>query len=1167
MSFWRLIVESLRYYSRIHLAVALGVAAATAVLTGALLVGDSVRGSLRHLVLDRLGRIDELVVGDHFFRGELAGEIASTDAFKQHYSAAVPTVLFPSITIESTNREHPRRAANVLAVGADEAFWKLGDAAALPQKLPQGDEIVLNAPLAEALEVKFGDEVLLRLPEATQVPADSPLGRKDNRVETAAGLKVVAIIPAESLGRFALRPSQSVPRNAYLSTEKLQAVLDQQGKVNAVLLAGNDPASPPSANETDALAATINPGIADFGLRVERVTLKFPADSGEPVYDYFHIMTDRMIFSPAAKTAIAEALAGIESQPVLTYLANTIAVGESKDGVPYSTVTAIDSLPTTGPALDEQGNVIELGENDIALNQWTADELGAKVGDTIRLDFFAPETTHGQAVETSARFTLKAIVPLTEPASGFRKRGRTQRPAEYDKRPTTANDWNLTPVVAGITDQASIDDWDPPFPFDQKRVRPEDDTYWENHRTTPKAFISYRAGEKIWGSRFGDATSFRIPVTPALTQEQLEARLLASLHEHQADLGFAPLRVKALGLGASAGTTPFDVLFLFLSFFIIAAALMLVSVLFKLGIDQRLREIGTLQALGWKARQTGRVLLAEGIVVATLGSALGIVIGVGYAWLMITGLRTWWVGAITTPFLSLYITPKSLAIGLVSGIVVSSLTIAWSLRQLRGVSARALLAGQSSESRVGKRPSVLGLILALVLLVAAIGLAAYATQLGGEAQAGAFVGGGAALLAALLLLIRRALRGSSRRELGHLSLTRLAIGAAQRNPGRSTLTIGLMAAACFLIVAMSSFRLDPTRSGSGGFDLVATTSEPIFADLNSPQGRESLFGERAAALKDATILGLRYRAGDDASCNNLYQATQPRIIGVTPALVAHYDKPDDPALTPFAFAASAAATDEEKHNPWQLLNGEAARGGPIPVVLDKNTAMYSLHLYGGIGETFAVEYEDGTKLTLKVVGLLSNSILQGGLLIGERDFERCFPDVSGYRYFLVSAPASELAAVQTTLSDGLSDQGFDPQSTTSLLEELLRVQNTYLSTFQSLGALGLLLGTFGLATVQLRSVLERRAELALLRAEGFRKSRIARLVMTECALLLGGGLATGIVAALMAVLPHMIWGGAAIRLDDLGAMLGVVLIVGLLTSRIAVQATLRANIIAALRGE
>ena len=79
-----------------------------------------------------------------------------------------------------------------------------------------------------------------------------------------------------------------------------------------------------------------------------------------------------------------------------------------------------------------------------------------------------------------------------------------------------ANDPHLTPEVRGITDQKSIDDWEVPFTIDYERIRPADDEYWEDYGTTPKAFISLAAGVRLWGSRFGRATSYRIPVRPRM---------------------------------------------------------------------------------------------------------------------------------------------------------------------------------------------------------------------------------------------------------------------------------------------------------------------------------------------------------------------------------------------------------------------------------------------------------------------------------------------------------------------------------------------------------------------------------------------------------------------------------------------------------------------------
>ena len=132
------------------------------------------------------------------------------------------------------------------------------------------------------------------------------------------------------------------------------------------------------------------------------------------------------------------------------------------------------------------------------------------------------------------------------------------------------------------------------------------------------------------------------------------------------------------------------------------------------------------------------------------------------------------------------------------------------------------------------------------------------------------------------------------------------------------------------------------------------------------------------------------------------------------------------------------------------------------------------------------------------------------------------------------------------LEDGLGDQGFDATDSHRILAGLMTLQNTYLRTFQSLGALGLLLGTLGLAAVQMRNVLERRGEMGLLRASGFRRRRLSQLVLLENILLLLAGLAAGVVAALLAVLPHMFGGGAAVPFQSLAVMLLVVLLVGII---------------------
>lgn len=1182
MNRWRLVLRSAQQFWQTNLAVLLGVAAATAVLTGALIIGDSVRGSLRELALSRLGSIQEILLADRFFRPGVAEQLEK----QNENTTAVPIVLMQGTlqTVAEKPDDPTKVAGNLAVLGIDETFWKLGNVPGWTPTEINNDEIILNQPLADELGVKQGDLVTLRLPGGNDVPADSPLGRKTAETQSLPRLTVKAVIPAEGLGRFGMHPTQQLPLNAYASKTALQDALEQDDRVNAVMVSHGDG----QTIDFSKLFLTL----ADYNFELTKVEQKF---QDETIYDYWQLTSSRMIFGKTAAESIEKAFEG-DAHPTFTYLATSIGVGEVPEGedktsIPYSTVTALQPAGLDYPLVDLDGKPIEkIGGDEIVLNSWTVDHLvlarAAKlkkdnpelsdddakeqsqvhVGDTIYLKYFEPESSHGVAKETGRTFRLAAITPLTEPVEPFRR----SRPPEFDKAPTTANDPDFTPVVKGITDQDSINDWDPPFPYDNTRVDGDDEEYWDNYRTTPKAFIALGTGQTLWGSRFGDVTSLRFPAAKYTDEHALQTKIEDALAPHRSELGFRWITVRQDALRAAAGTTPFNVLFMGFSMFIIASALMLVSLLFRLGLEQRSQQIGLLQAVGLSRKVTQGLLIREAGLIAVAGSIVGVIIGIGYAWLMLVGLRTWWLGAVVTPFLTLHLdNPSSLLIGLISGSLVCLLTIIFGMRGLKKLSVRGLLQGSTTDTQTtfGRR-SRWALIAGIACAVGAVGLSFLAAGLGGEAQAGAFFGSGALVLTACLLLLWHALRrGAGSGREGSFTLGQLALSNAARNPGRSTLTIGLIASAAFLIVAIGAFRLSPTESGSGGMNLIAESSQPLYRDLNTEEGRlETGFtDEEDQQLASSTFLSLRVQPGDDASCLNLYQSSSPRVLGVTPSMIKYYSAGN---ATHFEWAASEAFSGNYKGvRPWEVLEfGKDGDDAPIPVVLDKNTAMYALHLYGGIGEEFTTTDDDGRETRYVVVGLLSNSVFQGNLLISEANFLKRYPDVSGYEMFLIRTPDGKEEEVRNILETRLADQGFDITAAEKILTGLLAVQNTYLSTFQSLGALGLLLGTFGLAAVQLRTILERRSELALLRAAGFADSRLYSLVMRETMVLLLGGLATGVISALITVVPHMLFGNASIPFASLGGMLSVILIVGIVSSSLAVRSALKGNIVPALRG-
>ena len=1114
MTLRTLVVRSVRFHWRTNLAVLLGVATATAVLAGALVVGDSVRGSLRDLALQRLGRADIAVSTAGFFREGVADDLRG----------GVPGATSAPLIIATgavTHEQSRRRAAGVLVYGVDARFWSF-------HGVPEADGVYLSPALASELGVQPGDTLLTRVQKPAQIPIESLFGQKED-VGRTLRLQATGVLTSDRLGEFALQPQQAEVRAIFAPLGRLQRDLGVARQINAVLLAGISNAD---GTLDDALR------LEDLGVRITTVD-----DGGRAVT--LALDTQTGIVNPElerAARAVGTKL-GLRPVPIFTYLANAIRKGER--AVPYSLVTATDLGEVVPAASSPHGPG---GADAIVLNTWLARELDASPGDRIALDYYLWDPVAGLQ-SRSADFTVSAIVPM----SGM------------------AGDRRLAPDYPGITQAESLADWDPPFPIDLAKVRPIDEAYWHEFRTTPKAFLSYDRGRDLWGSRFGALTSLRF-VSGAAASPDLVATFNSALRHALSPSAMAVtiVPVRAQALAASAGATDFGEYFTYFSFFIVVSALLLVVLFFKLGVEQRLRQTGILRASGFTMRTIRRLLVAEAVLLAAAGGVLGAAGAVLYARVIVFGLRTWWIGAVGTTQLHVHVSWPSLAAGAAGGVVAAVVCVVVSLRAVARLTPRALLHAQTvdvdgtASAQGGRRSWRVGAAVA----AAALGLGLLAWGFGSRAnQTAAFFGAGASLLSGAMLWLGAWLRARDRRPIaghGTWAIVRLGFRGASSRPARSVLSAALIAAATFLIFSIDAFRrgvdapsTDP-HSGTGGYALIAQSELPMVHDPGTAEGRAALL-VNGPELAQTRIARFRLRRGQDASCLNLYRPTNPTIIAPTPDFIT---------ANRFTFASSIAGTDAERANPWLLLN-RTFEDGAIPAIADATSLEYALH--ASVGDSFSIDTGADRPLMLRFVGALRDSVLQGEVIVAEPRFTQAFPSQQGYQFFLVEDSSVRTSAQATALAGvferELGDLGADAVATTERLAAFHRVENTYLSTFQALGGLGLLLGTLGLAAVMFRNVTERRRELALLRAVGYDGTRLSTMVLAEAGLLLGAGLGAGAICAALAVAPAWLNRGGTRPGSGLALLLLIVAATGLVSAYLATRAAMSGRLLDALRSD
>ena len=1042
--------------------------------------------------------VGSLLVGDSL-RGTLrdqarsrTGTVLSALAggerlFRTALAAEVAADVSPVLLLRgsASRADGSARLNQVQVLGVDPRFWALA-ARGERQELQPGDAVVSKA-LAARLGIGLGDSLVVRVEKPSAFSKDAPLSGEEDGIE-ALRARVAAIADDAHFGRFSLQAAQVAPATVFLPLEQLQERLDVEGRVNLLL------SNRPPAEFREALARHWS--AEDAALQ----TKPLPDGAGVEVRSSRVFLDDTLVrVLPAGRRS-------------LTYFVNELRSGDK--ATPYSMVTAVEpgSLPFV-PA--------DLAENEIIISDWLAEDTGVQPGAELEVKYLVMNAKR-QFEERQRKFRVRSVQPLG----------------------TAGWDGSWMPDFPGLADAGNCREWKPGFALDTRRIRDKDEAFWKQHRGSPKAFIGMEAGRQMWANRWGSVTAVRYgPQAPAALEEQIRA----GLNFEASGIQLLPLR--ALASAATDSPVDFAGLFLGFSFFLIAAALALVGLLFGLMVESRTAEAGTLLALGWPLLRVRLLFLGEGVGVAAAGSLLGTVLGVAYTRGILRALGGVWRGATGGTPIVFHATRTSLFVGACAGTLMALLAMVWVTRNAWKRSARELLEGGGSfeTAGAGTRRKRLYALLAVVFGLSGGGLL-WLVLSKGQADPGLFFSGGSLLLVSLLLVCRL---GLDRLATGGVrAIRQLAWRNVGRRPGRATAVVSVLAAGAFLVLSVQVFRKEPPSgpqqraSGTGGFALIGELSTPVYEDLNAATVRDGL---GLPVEEGVRAVSFRVRDGEDASCLNLNRAVRPRILGAPSKELE--------ALGAFRFVEKGAG--------WSVLRTEIA--GAIPAVVDEDTLLWALQKK--VGDEITVPDGRGGEVRLKVVGSVGGSILQGALLIEEQAFVGAFPEAGGYRFLLLDVPEGRLEVVRGAWSRALQDRGLELVSTARRLGELLAVANTYLQIFQVLGGLGVLLGAVGVGVVAARNAVERRAEMAVLEVGGWSRFQLLRLLVWELALLVFLGLLIGGLCAWVVTVPGQWLRGAVVDHGPLLAALAGLGGVAVVAVRVALALSLRGSTGGLLRSE
>jgi putative ABC transport system permease protein len=995
----QIILSNTTHYSRYYRLVAIASLITAAVITGSLVVGDSVRGTLVQKVNERLGNTETIVFTQNSF---LEDSILTHPLFAGKSQGVLLTNGFVS------------RMGQLVPV----MVWGVSDTT-----IAKGGAKI-NEALASELNLAPGEPLVLRLPATGLVPSGS-LFVTDNYT-TSMRLNQAGITSPKDGGNRSLKNEQSTPFNLFVNRDELATTLDTKNKINLIFHT--------QIISQQQLHDAWHEGMSGLKKSSKQGVTEITSDQ---IFLQQEVVERLRADNPSVNR-------------LFSYLVNSLE--HQGHAIPYSFATAMDSY---------RGQ--PLRDNEILMSDYSAARLQVKVNDTIRVTYYTSKDLKTLRNDT-ARFVLSRIVPI----------------AEWQA------DASLSAEFPGLSNVDRCTDWNSDLPIDMQKISDEDENYWKQYGTTPKAIIAYQAVANQWGNAYGNATAMRFEKEPV------------QLNGLTPDMfGIQIIHPREIGMTAAMNGVDFAGLFLALGFFIVIGALFLMAVPLSEMFFQRANETALLQSLGYSSKRIMQIRWAEAAPVVAIATATGVAVGIGYTLLILWLMESVWKGATHTENFSLIPTLATLAIGLIASLMISLgmlwISIKRSYRQKQNKSTAVAF------TRTAKLPFTLVIISAL-LPVALIALGSFGSQ-----SVALFVFAGVSVLGTAALwghwiICRNGAVGNATLQFRKTIWSALFAGRKQALLSFFTLATGV-----FIVFSVGLNRQDfadvsRLDVGTGGYTLWCESSVPVYHNINTPEGKKKL--ALTDLPTDAEVLQMLRYSADDASCLNLNKVSRPTVLGV-----------DTKALSASHFEVNKNIWDVDKQTFFNRMR--QSDNGVYPVLVDATVLTWGLGLK--LGDTLTYDNDKGNQISLLLAGTLGNSIFQGNLIMDKQLFSEAWQGITGSELMLVKVPSTQGEEVKQLMSQALADYGVRVTPTAERLKEFNSVTDTYLTIFMTLGGLGLLLGIIGFVIVVRKNLAAHKTQIAIYRTLGFPDFRIEKILYHENIAVPLFALGAGIVGALTGV--------------------------------------------------